>query len=80
MEFSYSIAPHKIIYDDLIIDERGCPKRWDSLIRFGAIYSLTNLFHPIHALRSFEFLLEPFPKPRIIEPYSDHHHTEPKSG
>ena len=32
------------------------------------------------SLRSLEFFLEPFPEPRIIEPYSDHHHTKYKSS
>ena len=30
--------------------------------------------NPIPALGSFEFLLEPFPKPYLIKPYCKHHH------
>jgi hypothetical protein len=48
----------------------------DSPNRFGADYFLD----PIHTLHSFEFLLEPFPEPRIIKPYYDHHHTEYKTS
>jgi hypothetical protein len=50
----------------------------DSSNRFGADYFLD----PIIGLLSFEFLLEPFPKPGIIKPYYDHHdhkyHTRTK--
>jgi hypothetical protein len=32
------------------------------------------------SLGSFEFFPEPFPSPRIIKPYRDHHHTKPQAG
>jgi hypothetical protein len=49
------------------------PSFWDNPFHFGAIYFIT-IFLIQSTFRSFEFFLEPFPKPCIIKPYYDHHH------
>jgi len=54
--------------------------RRESPIRFEGIYFLPNLLYPIHALRSLEFFPEPFPKPCIIKPYTNHHYHKYHAG